>query len=884
MKPLRLEMQAFGPYVEKQVIDFERLSESGIFLIKGNTGSGKTTIFDAMTFALYGGSSGEAETVKNGRNDLEEWRCTQADRTLATEVSFSFRVRERAYVFTRRLIPKRKNLEMKLEAGELKDGSVIPFFNNPKLNDLKAKAQELIGLNKEQFRQVILLPQGQFERFLTASSAEKEEILKKIFDAQRWGRYAEAFYQAADARKKQLDGIRTGILQSLAEENMAALPELEEKLRGLQDKKKALEDEHLLFDSEGKQAALENDRKLVSEIFRPLHENEAERERLNSLEKDIGEKRARLQAALQAEELRDTVERYEAASVERDNRRKAEENCRRLFPALQAARNEAREAVDAHEKNSPTAELNRKIGALELKKGPYGRIGAAKTAYETANAALKTAAAAQAVAAGKYEKALADAREAYEGMTAAARKAAEYRDRYYRNIYGELAADLKEGEACPICGSVHHPSPAERHPDSVSREALDLQEKAAETAGKKWEAADRERTAWEEDKRRLEEALRRKEKELNAAESALRHAEAEMVEGIPDLAALTGRIRELQMRIQTFENEGTRRKEAAQKAERELTEAAGRLQSAEKESERAESEHAAAEERLQKALAEKGYHDYREIKAQLLTAGERSLLQKTVTAHETDCRRVAESIRRGLEKAKGTAEPDASRFAARQSEISEEMKRFSASSSELSQEIRRLAAKQDGLLAKQAVYDSGIRQAEDDFSFARKLRGDTGVGLQRYVLAVMFNQVIAEANRMLEKVHGGRYRLFRSDERGQGNKKGLELKVRDSRSPESEGRHVSMLSGGEKFLVSLALSIGLSAVAQSAGIRIEALFIDEGFGTLDERSIRDAMDVLDSVRKSSGMIGIISHVQLLEANIPTHVEVVKTEKGSYIKT
>ena len=116
--------------------------------------------------------------------------------------------------------------------------------------------------------------------------------------------------------------------------------------------------------------------------------------------------------------------------------------------------------------------------------------------------------------------------------------------------------------------------------------------------------------------------------------------------------------------------------------------------------------------------------------------------------------------------------------------------------------------------------------------FAKKLRGDSGIGLQRYVLAILFQQVIGEANRMLGKVHGGRYHLYRSDDKGKGNKRGLELKVYDNRRPDTEGRSVSMLSGGEKFLVSLALSIGMSTVAQKGGVQIEALFIDEGFGTL----------------------------------------------------
>ena len=230
----------------------------------------------------------------------------------------------------------------------------------------------------------------------------------------------------------------------------------------------------------------------------------------------------------------------------------------------------------------------------------------------------------------------------------------------------------------------------------------------------------------------------------------------------------------------------------------------------------------------------------------------------------------------------GLEEPDTARFDARQAEITEENNTYAKRGAELQAEIARLTKKRSLLQEKWAHFEAEIGEAENDLAFAKKLRGDSGIGLQRYVLAILFNQVIGQANQMLEKVHGGRYRLYRSDDKGAGNKRGLELKVSDNRSPDTQGRSVAMLSGGEKFLVSLSLSIGMSTVAQKTGVQIEALFIDEGFGTLDDSSIHDAMDILESVRRSSGMIGIISHVRLLESNIPTHLEVIKTNGGSTI--
>ncbi len=307
------------------------------------------------------------------------------------------------------------------------------------------------------------------------------------------------------------------------------------------------------------------------------------------------------------------------------------------------------------------------------------------------------------------------------------------------------------------------------------------------------------------------------------------------------------------------------------------------IRSAEDESKKANEALKTATAELEKALTESEYSDIAAAKADMLPAETRRQLHEATVAYDTSVEKNRQDLETKKSELAGTAEPDSALFDERQKEIDEEAKEFTARDAELRTNTDRLEKKLCALTAKSEHYKANIQQAESDLAFARKLRGDTGIGIQRYVLAVMFNQVIAEANRMLENVHGGRYRLFRTDEKGAGNKRGLKLKVYDSRSPENkDGRSVAMLSGGEKFLVSLALSIGMSVIAQKTGVRIEALFIDEGFGMLDDSSINDAMTVLDSVRRTSGTIGIISHVQLLEATIPTHLEVVKKETGSTI--
>ena len=188
------------------------------------------------------------------------------------------------------------------------------------------------------------------------------------------------------------------------------------------------------------------------------------------------------------------------------------------------------------------------------------------------------------------------------------------------------------------------------------------------------------------------------------------------------------------------------------------------------------------------------------------------------------------------------------------------------------------------LKARKETYDADRIAVDKDLEFAKRLRGSAGVSLQRYVLGVRFGAVTAEANRLLETVYGGRYQIHRTDEAsGRTHKKGLELEVYDT--IQNQRRSVNTLSGGEKFLVSLSLAIGLSAVVRAGGggVNMEAMFVDEGFGSLDDKSVDDAVSILQSIRQNSGaVVGIISHVGRLEETIPTKLEVIKGKEGSTI--
>ncbi len=882
MKPLYLEIQAFGPYVEKQTVDFEKLGEKGIFLIKGNTGSGKTTIFDAMTFALYGGATGDNSSTRNGRNDLEEWRCTQADEKTDTVVSFTFSVREHRYRFTRSLTQKRVNLSPKFEAGEIDDeGNIIPFFDNPRKDDLTHKAEELIGLTKEQFRQVVLLPQGQFERFLTASSKDKEDILQKIFGSEQWTNYAQAFFNEANDHKENLDKEIEEIKRSLSEEKLETVDELEQKIADLKNELKILEETHTAFAGEKKQKKLNEDI-MLSHQFDSLHDTEKKLAVLKNNKDNIEKKRYRHAEAEKAEKVRAPLDVYEKADGDLNDRKDMLDKLRQKLPVARSKKETAQKTKKEHEKISPVEELNKKIGLYESKKDVYDSIEQLRKTVIDAEKNLKNAQNTLNSAENVLNEATKKAINLKTERDFAEEEAKVYRNRYYAGIYGEIAGELREGEKCPVCGSISHPQPAVKLPDSISKAALEKKEKELEYADKNWKTAETERVNAEKNRNDQKTEVEKAQLYYAEAESDFKNAANNLIEGIADIKALSKAVNNCKEQLAQYEKEGKQLQTALDAASENLTKLEADIKSAEEEYSSALKKAETAGKELDTVLRANGINDYKAVKEKLLTDEERNKLYTEIVSYNTSLENAVRESEEKRNELKDKAEPDKSEFENRQSEITDERSGFIEKSTEITTTVKRLEQKLKELKKSKAHYDKNIRQAESDLAFAKKLRGDTGIGLQRYVLAIMFNQVIAEANRMLSKVHGGRYHLFRTDDKGSGNKRGLELKVHDNRSPEREGRSVGMLSGGEKFLVSLALSIGMSAVAQKSGVQIEALFIDEGFGTLDDSSIHDAIDVLDSVRKGTGTIGIISHVRLLEDNIPTHLEVIKKESGSTI--
>lgn len=878
MKPCTVEFQAFGPYAGHELVDFEKLAARGLFLICGKTGTGKTMILDAITFALYGKSSG------HGRDDFEAMRCTNAAFDVTTYVRFTFENNGIYYRFERRLERKRKNLSASYMVWQKdENGTWTALFENAKEKMLNEKAEEIIGLSYEQFRQVIVLPQGQFEKFLTSDSADKEKILTSIFGEEKWQAVAQLMFEEATERRQQLKSLQEQISNSLQEEACETLAELEAVIAQKKERLVTMEAAYQEGACEKQIRALRDRLALVSR-FQDLRRGKARVRAYEEKQHDRAEQEKRIQDARRAEKVKELLlelHRAEAAQAERKTAVRAADQA--AGQAKQQAEQILLQVTAQQQKNDEIEEKKAQKIQLTAKITDYESIAALEQNFQkqrkAAESALQEAEQEKQVY-ESYAPKLVMLHETYETDMEEHRKLLAA---YLAGITGELAASLVEGQPCPVCGSREHPQKAVRTEADTSKEHVEEKRAEADAVYQKLQQTMQKQ---EQAKKKYEEKQRLAQ-ELQLAKETAYTRLAEMQNNlIPEIGSLA----ELQKKLQQLTDEIGKDTEKLQsltkmleQANNTVAETAAKAELARQEKELTQKKQEAAMQAVAKGLSEHGFADIKE--AEQLLMGEKELegMRRQIADYDAGKKAAEEQVMRLQEELGRQQEPDEEACKTELARLEKLQETYAKETAVLSETIRRLSEKADKLAQAGEGLEEKLLEAEQDLAFAKKLRGDAGTGLQRYVLGILFSSVIAAANRMLSMVHGGRYRLFRSDEKAQGsNKRGLELKVYDKNSEEHEGRFVSTLSGGEKFLASLALSIGMSTIAQKSGIRIEALFIDEGFGSLDEDSITDAMQILGSIQQANGLVGIISHVQLLQERIPTKLRVEETEKGSHI--
>jgi len=518
-------------------------------------------------------------------------------------------------------------------------------------------------------------------------------------------------------------------------------------------------------------------------------------------------------------------------------------------------------------------------------------------------------------------------------------------NRYIEQTAYIISEKLEDGKPCPVCGSIHHPEKASKSTeyvdsalikdmrtalDKLSEEASELnniiarQEAAKSSKSEKYQSLENEiaelskslegsikedtltelKTAEAEAGKlndlmdaiastsseitKFENKISQLSNQLSSQSKLKEEASANYtslslrkIAGINDEKSLINRINILKNEINRYNDEISTLTDKSLFADKALSSSDASLLFLKEDFEIKTKDYNTAKEDYLELLKQNGFADTQEFKSFLTDQDTLDELDKKIQDYIIEKKSVAKNLERLEKLTESKSRPDIENMKNKVSELENKITQLEKQSALLNERRNRLETLIKRVSAEQKLLQELIRKYDSYYSFGTTLRGDKGISLRRYVLGVMLTSVTVEANRLLKNVHGGRYQLCRTLEgSGRTRKAGLELEVFDGYSGEKRG--VAGLSGGEKFLVSLALSLGLSAVvqAQSGGIKIDTMFIDEGFGSLDSSSIGDAMNILGSVKGSKRLVGIISHVQLLKETIESSITVQKDRNGS----
>ena len=973
MRPVRLRLQAFGPFVEMQTVEFSNFYENGLFLISGETGSGKTFLLDAISFALYGRGSSDY------RKNFAECRSQYAEDSLPTLVEFTFVFQGVEYVFQRELVVKAKSKDFKESVAVFKvvNGDRVLAEPNLKISGMEKYTQGLLGLDADQFTQVVILPQGKFEKFLVADSSKKREVLITLFHADRWQKYVDAVNAETKIRGAVLGEKRQNLEGALSAENVKTTEEFF-----------AVVEQHaanVVLAEEAEQNAAQalteaekflEAQKATAEKFRTLAETQAALKSLQETEPQQKEKMRRLQTAEQINDLKPAFDKRnenrlrlqaaevaaETAETERktateayavltaqqaefaEKGKRAEtlteelsvqkqavgdyeelEEVQKNLEALEQAGKQKREAYEKTQKERAEKEqtLAKEKADNEVRyETVVKKVSDIKKDFECAKKAEESKAKAQTL---RLE--IAAAQKELKEVTAALKRE---ESENYRQAIGYVRSQLHKGDRCPVCGG----QVAEDGESGVtlkSSEAEQLEKRLSDTEKHltelKLNFQNEEKIYQENVREQTVEALEIRYR--NAEETCLKHDEmrAWITEQEPKLKDLVERERcennALTETREMYRSEKAKCDTLTKKKMQGIETSAqlkARIEAGEKEREALQLSCRQWEAAVQNALAKKSGAEAAATEKQRAAATERALLQKTEKALSDELAKIGltekeatlaleevgdlTALRKEIEErerekntllekekqlkkdTEGKTEPNLAELQAacdEKKKIYIEAGKNCAAERKETERLKTLAAKLRTQAEEIAVLDKEVQERQ---AFGKLLSGGTGnyIGLQNYVLATMLSAVTAEANGLMKNILEGNYRLYRREQK-KGNEKvyGLDLEVEDLCS--GRRRSVDGLSGGEKFLTSLALSLALSNVVRNwnGGIEIGMMFVDEGFGTLSDDRIAEALQMLERERQSDRIVGIISHVQKINESIPSKI-VVKKDKTSSLKT
>lgn len=884
MKPIELEISAWGPYKQLEVVQFDKLRERGLFLVTGPTGAGKTTIFDAISFALFGNLSGQMREKNSVRSDF-------AERDTKTYVKLKFAHKGQLYEVYRNpeyLRPKKKKSGGE-EYTKERENAILTVSQDVRIEgnlEVTKKIEEILSMDYVRFKQISMIAQGEFAKLLTESSGEKTKIFRNLFGTKIVEAFAVSLRTKANALYKEVMEYRHRMdedVKMLHEDSAQWQEILENPDRNYETVFSYLAERRKSYQEEKKQAdkayerADREERELALKYAEWKRAKETE-ERLKKQEELLRlhkEKKAQYEAKEQEVSRIRNAQRVEPFYVHFLN---GKEQKNKLEAAMRAAKTEAQKLEERMRENAFFHENKETVLALSSMEEEK------KTWEEERDNKL--------LSFKKKQETLAKMKEDYltaEKCVQESREELEQAESSYRrSAIGIVTKMLKRGEPCPVCGSTEHPNPAKVSGEQVDEEVLKKLKERYDTLHEK-------QLLVHEQAMRVQMESESLKTEVKKAEETLEKIglqEKKQWEQIKQQSRNRKEIEEFLAKIGIDKkNEIEERCLAYEKAQVLLGEKTAEEERVSKELTEVSEKMTELTNAYLQAISENELTDeatflyYRERKEEEDSLREECLQYKeelqrlTETVKHLRAETDSYTILREETGKSGEWEEKLKVYAAEKKKINQEREAKGQRLSEIKKITQALTKKQENQTRLSREY--GIIKDLDNLASGNNSKR---LVFEQYVLSAYFEQVLLAANVRFEKMTAGRYEMFRGEEVMDGRKKdSMEICVMDYYTGKS--RPVKTLSGGETFKASLALALGLSDVIgrSNGGLRVETLFIDEGFGALDSESLEQACETLTSLVEKDRLIGIISHVPQLREKIDNQIIIHKTSSGSRIE-
>ena len=924
MKPLKLTMSAFGSYAGKNVIDFTG-QQQGIFLITGDTGAGKTTIFDAITYALYNQTSGGE---RNGNMMRSQYARPETETYVELEFLYrgqTYRVRRNPDYKITKTLKNGKIREQKVPHSvelTLPDGTVFP----EKKNATDAKIIEILGLTADQFSQIVMIAQGDFLKLLYTKSDERKMIFSKLFRTDIYWKIQENLRRKSmemDERIQENDRAfeqEKSRIIPLPESEELPLDELVERLR--ERLKDALKEQNL------RRANVEELNKKITKyeeinkLFVSLEKIRQNGKELELRQVESKERRQQIENALKADKVlvaeQQNLRQQQEVEQSAQAIAKMEEtlaNDQEMFETLKTQLQE----VEAEQKRE-AADIQKKMLALEQSFPSYEALQNARSEEQQAKKAWEDIEKTSEESFHKKEAEIAALKEQQKRQEQAVEKAKENWEqtalgasesaKHYEHMYeaflkeqaGILAENLSAGCPCPVCGSTIHPDPAKLSDHAVTELEVEQAKKTRAAAEEKRDLAYAAFEAEKTEKQKLAQAVEKEEADFVLAQTIAKQQRKEAEQNYVSLQKIAEQIREklvypslaeakkqyaaMQKALEAAEQEIEKKRQKVSDLAEAMNTLKGQRLAEEENQKSAKKLAVKTEKEYAKLLEKSGFVSEETYHLAILPERSRLKLEREEKEYESQCLK-QQSEQKLLEKqVSGKTYTDTT-------ELNEQLKAEKQALKEAEKtymELHTAYENDRSVLQNCAVYLEKGKKLESEDQVIKslsktangRLSGSAKIDFETYIQRQYFKQIIHEANKRLLTMSNHQFILKLKEEANTGRKtnEGLDLSVY-SLVTDSE-RDVKTLSGGESFLAALAMALGLSDIVErSAGaIHPDMMFIDEGFGSLDAQSRQQAIEVLGELAGDSRMVGIISHVTELKEQIDRKLVVSRTDKGS----